>query len=83
MLTAVFENEPDASAAAIQLRENGFDARVIVAGSDTFDQRTKDFFQGKTAPFVPHAVLVSEDADSERFLRTVQRHFGLILSADV
>ena len=83
MPIAVFENEPDASAAAIQLQELGFDSQVILRGANTFDERTKDFFSGKSAPFEPHAMVVSEDADNERFVRTIQRHYGLVMGGDV
>lgn len=82
MPVAVFENEPDAEATAVTLRELGFKTEVILPASNTFDERTKDFFQGKEAPFQPHAVVTS-DADSERFVRTVQRHYGTVIGGDV
>ena len=50
MATAVFESEPQASAAAGVLRELGFEARVMVPGDNNFDERTRDFFSGKAAP---------------------------------
>ncbi len=79
MPLAAFESEPQASAAATVLRELGFDSEVVLRGSNTFEARTHDFFEGKTPPFEPHALLVSQDADEERFLRTVQRHYGIVI----
>ena len=81
MPVAAVESEPQASAAAVVLRELGFDSEVILRGANTFDERTKDFFGGKSAPFEPHAILISNDADEERFLRTVQRHYGIIVAS--
>jgi hypothetical protein len=81
MAIAAFESEPQATAAATVLRELGFSADVIVRGTNTFEERTRNFFAGKPAPFEPHALLVSGDADEERFLRTVQRHYGIIVDA--
>jgi hypothetical protein len=80
MPLAAFESEPQASAAATALRELGFNAEVIARGANTFEARTRDFFAGKPAPFEPHALLASTDADPERFLRTVQRHYGIVLA---
>ncbi len=79
MPIAAFESEPQASAAATVLRELGFNSEVIVRGANTFEERTRDFFAGKPAPFEPHALLVSEEADDETFLRTVQRHYGTVV----
>lgn len=78
MAVAVFESEPQASAAAIALRELGFNADVHVHGANDFEERTRAFFGGKPVPFEPKAILVSDDADEERFLRTVQRHYGIV-----
>lgn len=79
MPIAAFESEPQASAAATVLRELGYNAEVVVRGANTFQARTHDFFEGKPPPFEPHAVLVSSDADPDRFLRAVQRHYGIVL----
>ena len=79
MRAAVFESEPQASAAAVVLRELGFDSEVIVQGANTFEERARDFLSGKPAPFEPRAILLSGDADDERFIRTVQRHYGIVL----
>jgi hypothetical protein len=79
MPIAAFESEPQASAAATVLRELGFDSEVIVRGANTFEERTHDFFGGKSSPFEPHALLISEEADDETFLRTVQRHYGTVV----
>jgi hypothetical protein len=79
---AAFESEPQASAAGTVLRELGFDADVIVRGANTFEARTQDFFAGKPAPFEPHAVLVSDAADPGSFVRTVQRHYGIVLEPE-
>ena len=78
MLAALFENEPQASAAATVLRELGFDSEVILRGANTFfEERTRDFFTGKPPSFEPHALLLSANADDERFARTVQRHYKI------
>lgn len=79
MPIAAFESEPQASAAATVLRELGFDSDVIVRGANTFEERTRDFFGGKSPPFEPHALLISEEADDETFSRTVQRHYGSVV----
>ncbi len=82
MPAAVFESEPQASAAAIVLRELGFDSEVVVPGANTYEERARAFFAGNPAPFEPHALLVSDDADDERFLRTVQRHYGIVVTPE-
>jgi hypothetical protein len=79
MPAALFENEPQASAAATVLRELGFDSEVILRGANTFDERTRDFFAGKPPAFELHALLLSTDADDERFARTVARHYGIVI----
>ncbi len=79
MPIAAFESEPQASAAGIVLRELGFDTEIVVRGANMFEERTRAFFSGKTAQFEPHALLVSNDADREPFLRTVQRHYGIVI----
>ena len=61
------------------LRELGFNADVYVRGGSDFDERTREFFAGNPPPAQPNALLVSSDADGERFLRTVQRHYGNVL----
>jgi hypothetical protein len=38
------------------------------------------FLSGKPAPFEPKAILISDDVDEERFLRTIQRHYGILVS---
>jgi hypothetical protein len=76
---AAFESEPQASAAAIVLRELGFSSDVYVRGAADFEERTRDFFSGNPPPFAPNAILISSDADPDRFLRTVQRHYGIVI----
>jgi hypothetical protein len=83
MPVAAFESEPQASAAGTVLREFGFKSEVVVRGADTFEERTRDFFAGNPHPFEPHALLLSDDADDERFARTVQRHYGIIVRNDL
>jgi hypothetical protein len=78
MRSAAFESEPQASAAAGVLRELGFHADVYVRGANDFDERARSFLSGNPVPFETNAVLVSDDADQERFLRTVQRHYGIV-----
>ncbi len=80
MAAAVFESEPQASAAAIVLRELGFDADVYVRGADNFEERARAFLTGNPAPFEANAILVSNTADQERFLRTIQRHYGIVVA---
>lgn len=79
MPTAAFESEPQASAAATVLRELGFNSDVYVRGANNFEERARDFFAGNPQPFEANAILVSDDADQERFIRTVQRHYGAVL----
>lgn len=78
MPSAAFESEPQASAAATTLRELGFTADVYVQGANDFEERARSFFSGEPAAFEPKAILVSDDVDEERFLRTVQRHYGIL-----
>ena len=78
MPTAIFESEPQASAAATVLRELGFDSDVCVQGKNDFDDRARQFLTGNSPPFEPKAILTS-DADAERFIRTVQRHYGVVV----
>lgn len=80
MPAAVFESEPQAEAAATVLRELGFDSDVIVPGANTFEERSRALFAGNPPPFEPHAILVSNDVDDDRFLRTVQRHYGIVVT---
>lgn len=82
MLAAIFESEPQASAAATILRELGFDSEVVLRGGDDFDDRARAFLTGNPHPFEPNALLTSSDADQERFLRTVQRHYGIVVRGD-
>ncbi|MBV8531842.1 MAG: hypothetical protein JO104_11025 [Candidatus Eremiobacteraeota bacterium] len=79
MPAALFESEPQASAAATVLRELGFESEVVVRGDSTFGERIRDFFAGNAAGVEPHALLISNDADDERFVRTVQRHYGVLV----
>jgi len=81
MFVALFESEPQASAAGINLKELGFDSSVTVREDNTFDERIRDFITGKAAPFEPRALLTSDDADAERFARIVQRHYGILVGA--
>jgi hypothetical protein len=83
MPRAAFESEPQAEAAAGVLREMGYESRVVVrtSGEDgDFAKRTTEFFAGKFAPFEPHALVISDDAEAEPFTRTVQRHYGIVVS---
>ena len=81
MPQAAFEDEPQATAAAIALRELGFHAEVTARtdGAD-FEERARGFIAGKTPPFEAHALLYSSDADDDRFARIAQRHHGHLLS---
>lgn len=79
MPAAIFESEPQASAAAGILRELGFDSQVVVRGADDYEERARAFLTGNPPPFEPNAVLFSNDADQERFVRTVQRHYGFVV----
>ncbi|HEY3675513.1 MAG TPA: hypothetical protein VGK84_05935 [Candidatus Tumulicola sp.] len=80
MLTAVFEHEPDAEAAAIVLRNDGFDAKVTLKNQsgENYDDRMRDFFSGREHPFEVHAVLTS-DARSDEFAREVIAHHGHVV----
>lgn len=79
MATAAFESEPQASAAAIIFRELGFNADVYVRDGDDFEERAREFISGNPPPFEPKAILVSTDVDRDRFIRTVQRHYGVVV----
>lgn len=83
MPTAAFESEPQASAAATVLRELGFSSEVFVRGANNFEDRARDFLSGNPQPFEANAILVSNDVDDERFLRTVQRHYGIVVRDNV
>lgn len=79
MPTAVFESEPQASAAATVLRDLGFTSEVFIRGANNFEERARAFFAGNPPPFEAKAILVSHDVDEERFVRTVQRHYGVVV----
>jgi hypothetical protein len=78
--TAVFESEPQAAAAATVLRELGFHSEVFTRDANAYEERAREFIAGNPPPFEPNAVLVSSDADEDRFVRTVQRHYGVVVS---
>jgi hypothetical protein len=82
MRVAAFENEPDAAATATHLREQGYDAEVIVKENSDYDERMRAFFSGKPVPYEHHALLLSE-ADAEPFDRAVLRHYGQVIRGDV
>jgi hypothetical protein len=81
MNIAAFENEPDAEATATVLRENGYDAQVVLKGGEEYEERMHDFFQGKPVAFEAHALVLS-DADDDIFMRNVQRHYGHIIRGE-
>ena len=60
------------------MRELGFNADVYVKGANDFEERARSFFSGNSTPFEAKAILISSDADQDRFLRTVQRHYGVL-----
>jgi hypothetical protein len=80
MLTAVFENEPDAEATAIVLRNQGFEAQVQLKNQDGehYGDRMRDFFSGRGQPFEAHAVLTS-DAGNDAFAHEVVAHHGHVI----
>lgn len=80
MPRAAFEDEPQASAAAMALRELGFTAEVVTRdGGDGFEERARALLTGNPPAFEIHALL-SSDADIDAFARIAQRHHGMILS---
>lgn len=83
MPAAAFESEPQAWAAATALREMGFNADVHVRGANDFEERTRSLLSGNPTPFEAKALVVSSDVDQERFLRTVQRHYGVLVAGAV
>ena len=79
MPTAAFEDEPQASAAAIALRELGFTAEITTReGDETYDERARGLLTGNAPPFEVHAIL-SSDADVDTLARMAQRHHGFII----
>ena len=79
MPRAAFEDEPQASAAAIALRELGFTAEVTALGGGIeYEERARSLLTGNPPPFEVHAILDS-DADTDRFVRIVERHHGFII----
>ncbi|MBV8489360.1 MAG: hypothetical protein JO199_02430 [Candidatus Eremiobacteraeota bacterium] len=82
MRYAAFENEPDAEATAIVLRENGYNATVLMGDEGGFERRTREFFQGKEQPYETHAVVAS-DADEDVFARNVVRHKGTVIRGQI
>jgi hypothetical protein len=82
MPKAAFEDEPQAAAAAIALRELGFNAEITTAANDdSYDERARALLAGKPPSFKIHSWLESTDADLDGFIRIVQRHHGLPLSS--
>jgi len=79
MRIAAFENEPEASAAATILREQGYNSRVVTRRSEAYEDRLRDFFRGKQRTFEPAALVISDDAEFESFARVAQRHYGFLI----
>jgi hypothetical protein len=79
MHIAAFEAEPQAEAAALALRDQGFEAEVILRDGPSFEERTRAFFQGRSQPFKAHALVVT-NAGTEPFTRAVQRHYGTAIA---
>jgi hypothetical protein len=80
MPKAVFENEPDAEATAIVLRNQGSSAqfKLVHQEDQSYDDRMRDFFSGREHPFTVHAVLTS-DASGDSFAREVAAHHGHVI----
>jgi len=82
MQIAAFENEAEASATAIMLRERGYDSRVVTRGDAAYGKSLKDFFHGKQRDFEPHAFVISDTVDYEPFLRAANRHYGFVIRGE-
>jgi hypothetical protein len=83
MLTAAFENEPDAEATAIVLKNQGFtaDVKLVHQEDESYGDRMRNFFSGREHPFQVHAVLTS-DAGTDAFAREVTAHHGHVIDDD-
>lgn len=82
MRIAAFENEPEASATATILREEGYNSKVVTRKSESYDQRVRDFFRGKPRTFDPVAFVISDNADFEPFVRVARRHYGFVIRGE-
>jgi hypothetical protein len=76
---AAFEEEPDAVATAIALREQGHECQVVTKSDKSYDERMRDFFSGKPHPYETHALLIAEGAEDAAFAREVRLHYGQIV----
>jgi hypothetical protein len=79
MRSAYFEDEPDAQAAAIVLRDLGFNAVVRSCTTDTYAQTVGKFFRGEIGNWENNAVLSSDDASYNSFETAIIRHRGRVV----
>ena len=83
MRIAAFENEPEAEAAAIMLRERGYDSTVVKQSDRSYEERVADYFRGKPRTYQPNALVISETADFEPFANAAQKHYGFVIRGEV
>lgn len=83
MKIAAFERDPEASATATILREQGYDSKIVKQGQDDYDERVGEFFKGKPQTYEPRAFVISEEAEFEPFMKAAQRHYGFIIRDDI
>jgi hypothetical protein len=79
MRSAYFEDEPDAEAAAIVLRDLGFNAVVRSCTTETFAQTIGKFFRGEIGNWENNAVLESDNAPYQSFEIAIIRHGGRVV----
>lgn len=76
----IFEDEPQAQQAATMLREQGFQADVISATSESYGEGIKRFFRGETHGFNGTILVTSEDAGEEQFDNAVVKQYGRVIT---
>ena len=82
MRIAAFENEPEAEAAAVMLKERGYDSRVVTRDDEAYEEQLRDFFKGRERTYEPHAFVIADEVEYEPFMRAAQRHYGFVIRGE-
>jgi len=65
------------------LREQGFQADVIAATNEPYDEAIKRFFRGETQGFNGTILMTSDDAEEASFDNAVIKQYGRVITDTV